>query len=219
MERTQEQTRLDNKLLHAAVAGNTEEIIRLVGAGADPRAEGSIGENCMSIAAYRGSAIVWRTMRYLGCVPKTDKRGCHPETLRVKNHGSGRGATWERFVRACETGNVRDLELLLMTTNGLELGRDKHGRTGLHFAAANEQERIFEMLVDRGADPHEADRFGRTAWLELTTAKVGQILAEIKRRHGKRQDEIPEPDLIELSMEEAKKARLDFLLRYPELYR
>lgn len=93
MERTQEQTRLDNKLLHAAVAGNTDEIIRLVGAGADPNAEGSIGENCMSIAAYRGSAIVWRTMRYLGCVPKTDKRGCHPETLRVKTHGSGQGSS------------------------------------------------------------------------------------------------------------------------------
>lgn len=170
---------LNSLLLLAAIRGDSREVARLGCAGADSNATGSNGENGLSIAAYRGDALLWRTFRALGCVPRTDNSGNHPEVIRRDKYGVGSGLRWERFIKACETGDISTVRRMGDVYPDLVLGRDGWGRTALHFAAGSGWEIVLKHLLGLGADPHEPDLLGRTPWLELSTARLGAAIREI----------------------------------------
>lgn len=92
-----------------------------------------------------------------------------------------RGRLWGVFVTACMEASEARLRDICRADPGLIIGVDRCGRSGIHFAAMAGRTDNFRFLIVAGADPHETDRLGRSAWLELATRLESDIWRE---KHG-----------------------------------
>lgn len=68
----------------------------------------------------------------------------------------------QRLIRAAITGDADQIESILAENPALVNCQGTDGRTPLHYAAANGQDSVVEILLENGSDPSIQDEEGST---------------------------------------------------------
>lgn len=86
----------------------------------------------------------------------------------------------ENLIEAIEQGDLKRVQAIFETDEGLANLRDAAGATPLHYAAIHGHRQIVQLLLDRGADINSTDRrFGATpaGWAIEYLRELGGYLA------------------------------------------
>jgi hypothetical protein len=139
-------------LFNAVIAGDIDEIKRIIDAGAKLDAVGALDRTPLHMAAFYGRTKIAELLIAHGAdVNARDQIAMTPLHAAVI---SGERA-------AALAGEPAVVPLLLDGKADLQ-AKNEEGQTALHLAAATGQPKLTKFLIERGADPHERDFDGRT---------------------------------------------------------
>jgi ankyrin repeat protein len=152
---------LNRDLLDASYGGSVEEVKRLIDMGADINTKNQFGLTPFELAIVGNNCGVVEYYLQLGQNPNVERGGGTP------------------LMSAAANGNVELLQLLLKYGADPELPGD--GKATALMSATQHTE-IFKILVNRGANIHARDNYGRTVliWAALHgTEEVVALLCEM----------------------------------------
>lgn len=132
-------------LMFAVLGGHMDVVRWLYGKGADVDARGSNGWSAATIAGARGQVSVLLWLIEVGAdINAQDVYRFTP------------------LMRAVDNRHVESARVLLKQGHaGVEF-KDESDNTALHFAVANDQRVLVQLLLSHGADPLQANRDGIT---------------------------------------------------------
>ena len=134
--------RLDNRtaLMVAAARDRSRVISTLLGVGADPNLQDSVGTTALTLAAENGNKVCLSTLIEAGAnINIQDQQG------------------YTAMLNAARSGNVDALEAL--TSAGAPLDcRNYEGRTALSIVASEGHTECIKLLVEKGADVGDCDQ-------------------------------------------------------------
>lgn len=129
-----------------AVLGNHVTLARwLHQAGADINAKGSNGWSAATIAGAKGQADMLRWLISAGADINS------PDVYR-----------FTPLMRAVDNQHAESVQVLLLQGQAGVDFKDESDNTALHFAVANKQSTVIELLLKHGANPLQANRDGIT---------------------------------------------------------
>ena len=136
---------LDERLLRAAVQGDTERVEQLLGIGADIHAKDKLwGQTPLHNAAWRGETETAELLIEKGAdIHAKDEWGQTP------------------LHKAAWRGETETVELLI--EKGADIhARDEEMKTPLHEAARGGETETVELLIEKGADIQDKNEWGQT---------------------------------------------------------
>lgn len=190
----------------AARLETSEGVAALLGAGADPRATGSLGDTALHAAAHAGAADSIRLLIRAGVPPDARDRNQWTPLLQAAHSGRAEAvrALLEGGARVDEPAHDGATPLMIAARGGDVMARepmnaaaaeqllaahadrnaaDERGSTALHHAVQRDRLQMLELLLRAGADPNAANRAGETP-LSLAVARSSAEAERLLRAAG-----------------------------------
>jgi len=229
----EEQDRLDEALLNAAMVGDAGKAGALIGQGANVCPENISGNGPLHLAAREGHAVVVELLIARGAdIGSGDMYGDRPLHLAAENgHGEvveiliALGADVnalnhmkrEALHHVANNGTGKAARVMeLLVANGAQLdAADVFDARPLHLAAQNGREEMVKLLLGHGADPTLANDTGHKPG-DLCGREIAELLAKAENEYPEMR-EIRRQDALERLEGLRRRSWADHLARQRKL--
>ncbi|CAM2097939.1 unnamed protein product [Caretta caretta] len=145
--------------------------------------------------------VLWQRDPPAGKIPARRQR----RAARLHRALGPTGKEIHALKRLRESANANDLETVQqLLEDGVDpCAADDKGRTALHFASCNGNDRIVQLLLDHGADPNQRDGLGNTA-LHLAACTNHVPVITLLLRGGARVDALDRAGRTPLHLAKSK---------------
>ncbi|KAH1186600.1 hypothetical protein KIL84_019349 [Mauremys mutica] len=145
--------------------------------------------------------VLWQRDPPAGKIPARRQR----RAARLHRALGPAGKEIHALKRLRESANANDLETVQqLLEDGVDpCAADDKGRTALHFASCNGNDRIVQLLLDHGADPNQRDGLGNTA-LHLAACTNHVPVITLLLRGGARVDALDRAGRTPLHLAKSK---------------
>lgn len=149
LEKGAEPNRANNNggtpIMYAALSGKVETVRLLLEQGVEVNASAKNGWSALMIAATKGYTDIVQALLSSGAKPNL------PDVY-----------LWTPLMRAVYEGRFQVARMLLDHEKIKVNQPGENGVTALHLAVLNGDPALVRLLLDKGADPQQTDKFGRT---------------------------------------------------------